>query len=199
MPNIRRFLCRELPWRVRTDRGFTVILPVVVQRGRSAIEASAPPVLPGLSAPACRNADPALFFPAYGVPLSEPQITAAKELCATCPVREECLAIAVRSDESDGIWGGTTPLERRRMRLQLARMEQGTELARAVVSGEEPDVLQALRPAVVHSLLRMGWNAERIGAALKMSSGQVQTARGMAARAQAFLAFMERHCPKGRT
>ncbi|MEV6579901.1 WhiB family transcriptional regulator [Streptomyces sp. NPDC051582] len=163
------------------------------------IEADAPAVLPGLSAPACRNADPALFFPAYGVPLSQVQITAAKELCTGCPVREECLAIAVRSDESDGIWGGTTPLERRRMRLQLARMRQGAELARAVVSGEEPQVLQALRPAVVHSLFRMGWNAERIGCALAMTSSQVDQARAMAARSQAFLALMERHYPKGWT
>ncbi|MFF4099132.1 WhiB family transcriptional regulator [Streptomyces sp. NPDC001903] len=170
----------------------------VVQRGRSAIEAGSPAVLPGLSAPACRNADPALFFPAYGVPLSEIQIRAAKELCAGCPVREECLAIAVRSDESDGIWGGTTPLERRRMRMQLARMEQGTELARAVVSGEEPQVVQALRPAVVDSLFRMGWNAERVAGALQLTSSEVQAARAMAARSQAFLAFMERHCPKGR-
>ncbi|MFE2479731.1 WhiB family transcriptional regulator [Streptomyces sp. NPDC001194] len=169
----------------------------VVQRGRSAIEASSPAVLPGLSAPACRNADPALFFPAYGVPLSDLQIRAAKELCAGCPVREECLAIAVRSDESDGIWGGTTPIERRRMRVQLARMEQGAELARAVVSGDEPQVLQGLRPAVVHNLFAMGWNAERIGHALQLASGEVQAARAMAARSLAFLAFMERHCPKG--
>lgn len=169
----------------------------VVRRGRSVIEADAPAVLPGLSAPACRDADPALFFPAYGVPLSHAQITAAKELCAGCPVREECLAMAVRSDEGDGIWGGTTPLERRRMRLQLARMRQGADLARAVVSGEEPQVLQAQRPAVVHSLFRMGWNAERIGCALAMTSSQVAQARAMAARAHAFLALMERHHPKG--
>ncbi|MFK0219445.1 WhiB family transcriptional regulator [Streptomyces vinaceus] len=166
------------------------------QSGRSVIEAGAPAVLPGLSAPACRNADPALFFPAYGLQLSHTQITAAKELCGSCPVREECLAMAVRSDESDGIWGGTTPLERRRMRLQLARMRQGAELARAVVSGEEPQLLPSLWPAVVHSLFRMGWNAERIAVALGMTSSQVQQARGMAARAQAFLALMERHYPK---
>ena len=38
----------------------------------------------------------------------------AKEVCATCPVRQDCLEMAVANDERYGIWGGMTDLERRR-------------------------------------------------------------------------------------
>jgi len=34
-------------------------------------------------------------------------------LCARCEIREECLAIAIRFNETRGIWGGTFPHERR--------------------------------------------------------------------------------------
>ena len=36
----------------------------------------------------------------------------AKAICARCPVQMECLEMAYRNDERDGIWGGLTPLER---------------------------------------------------------------------------------------
>lgn len=38
---------------------------------------------------------------------------AAVEACGWCPVRGECLAYAVAAEERDGIWGGSTPEERR--------------------------------------------------------------------------------------
>jgi WhiB family redox-sensing transcriptional regulator len=42
----------------------------------------------------------------------------AKRLCLRCPVRAECLTYAKQFPETRdyGIWGGTTPLERRQMR-----------------------------------------------------------------------------------
>ncbi|MFF4006555.1 WhiB family transcriptional regulator [Streptomyces sp. NPDC001717] len=169
----------------------------VVQHGRSEIERGVSAAAPELSAPACRNADPGLFFPAYGRQLRHSQVIAAKELCTGCPVQEECLAMAVHADESDGIWGGTTPVERRRMRSQLARMQCGAELARSVVREEDPRVPLAERPGVVHNLLRMGWNAERIRQTLKLTADQVEEARVAAARAQALHALMERHYPQG--
>lgn len=36
----------------------------------------------------------------------------AKALCATCPVRRECLEYANDNDEREGIWGGMTTTER---------------------------------------------------------------------------------------
>jgi WhiB family redox-sensing transcriptional regulator len=37
----------------------------------------------------------------------------AKDVCRQCPVRLECLVNAYENKEEFGIWGGTTPSERR--------------------------------------------------------------------------------------
>jgi WhiB family redox-sensing transcriptional regulator len=37
----------------------------------------------------------------------------AKEICAQCNVREDCLEFALRVREPHGIWGGLTEAERR--------------------------------------------------------------------------------------
>ncbi|MCK6212533.1 WhiB family transcriptional regulator [Georgenia sp. EYE_87] len=37
----------------------------------------------------------------------------ARQLCFTCPVRMECLADALSSNASFGVWGGLTERERR--------------------------------------------------------------------------------------
>ncbi|MGH3921846.1 MAG: WhiB family transcriptional regulator [Pseudonocardiaceae bacterium] len=61
---------------------------------------------------ACRDADPDLFFPEDGGAPSRARITAAKAVCARCPVTCECLAAAT-ADNAPGIWGGTTEAERK--------------------------------------------------------------------------------------
>jgi len=48
----------------------------------------------------CTRANPEIFFPPKGNPGTE-----AKQICASCPVREECLAYAIEADEEFGIWG----------------------------------------------------------------------------------------------
>ncbi|MEV4562451.1 WhiB family transcriptional regulator [Nonomuraea sp. NPDC049419] len=63
---------------------------------------------------ACRTSDPDLFFPLAPTP---PQEARAKAICAGCQVVEECRAYALDAGESEGIWGGLTPEERRRTRL----------------------------------------------------------------------------------
>lgn len=40
----------------------------------------------------------------------------AKQVCATCPVRTDCLEQALASGERYGIWGGLTDTERRPLR-----------------------------------------------------------------------------------
>lgn len=45
----------------------------------------------------------------------------AQEICASCPVREPCLEFALATNQSLGIWGGTTPNERRRLRREWIR------------------------------------------------------------------------------
>lgn len=37
----------------------------------------------------------------------------AKSVCATCPVRGECLDMALSNDEQYGVWGGLNSSERR--------------------------------------------------------------------------------------
>ena len=59
---------------------------------------------------ACRGLDPAVFYP-----VSEEDADEAKAVCANCPVREPCLEWALANREHDGVWGGATERERRRM------------------------------------------------------------------------------------
>ena len=40
----------------------------------------------------------------------------AREVCDTCPVKQECLDYALTHHERFGVWGGLTERERRRMR-----------------------------------------------------------------------------------
>lgn len=46
----------------------------------------------------------------------------AKAVCRACPVRDECLGFALRTGQQEGIWGGTTPYERRRLRRSMANV-----------------------------------------------------------------------------
>lgn len=46
---------------------------------------------------------------------------AAKQVCATCPVRSDCLAWALDAGEDFGIWGGLTAVERRPLRDRRRR------------------------------------------------------------------------------
>ena len=54
-----------------------------------------------------------LFFPDAGDPKAT--ITAAKVVCADCPVRLDCLEYALGFDTLPGIWGGKTQRERQRL------------------------------------------------------------------------------------
>lgn len=60
---------------------------------------------------ACRDADTAVFFPD-----SDDEAGPALAICATCPVREECLEFALLTRQEDGVWGGMTETDRRRVR-----------------------------------------------------------------------------------
>ena len=71
---------------------------------------------------ACRGKDARLFTD----PDSPDDVRQALATCATCSVREACLAAALRhSAEADvGIWGGTTEETRRRIRTGRLTVEQ---------------------------------------------------------------------------
>jgi WhiB family transcriptional regulator, redox-sensing transcriptional regulator len=67
-------------------------------------------------AAACRGVDPEVFYP-----ISDEEAGAAKAVCGRCPVRQPCLEFALSSRERDGVWGGATERERRRMLRQRRR------------------------------------------------------------------------------
>jgi len=58
---------------------------------------------------ACRHLDPHLFDPA---PTDHANIAKARRVCASCPVRLDCLALALLAPHVQGIWGGLTEAER---------------------------------------------------------------------------------------
>ncbi len=60
----------------------------------------------------CLSVDPGTFFP------DPPELAErAVRVCHGCPVAGPCLATALATAEPEGIWGGTTPHERRAMRV----------------------------------------------------------------------------------
>lgn len=49
------------------------------------------------------------------------RIRQAKEICRTCPVKQECGDHAIRTNEQFGIWGEMTERVRRRKRKEALR------------------------------------------------------------------------------
>ena len=47
-------------------------------------------------------------------PEKKARIADAKKVCAMCPVRTDCLNWAIEHDETEGVWGGMGPAERRK-------------------------------------------------------------------------------------
>lgn len=64
---------------------------------------------------ACKDEDPELFFPVSEFGPGERQTAQAKAVCGICPVREVCLGYALENGLDHGIFGGTTPDERRKL------------------------------------------------------------------------------------
>ena len=71
-------------------------------RQLQAVLASLAPLLPVCAA------DPET----WQAPASSPRTAEAIEWCQGCPARAECRAYAVAAGEREGVWGGTTPVDR---------------------------------------------------------------------------------------
>ena len=68
---------------------------------------------------ACRapGVDPEWFWPDRGRPDTA---EVARAICATCPVRAECLDdVLAQHSHTGGIWGGTNEKERRKLRQEM--------------------------------------------------------------------------------
>ena len=71
----------------------------------------------------CRSLDPAIFHPDEG---DDALAAEAKAICAPCPVRAACLDHALAARENEGIWGGLTARERRRLVRRHRRLAAPT-------------------------------------------------------------------------
>jgi len=65
---------------------------------------------------ACRGLDPDIFYPA-----TDEEAAVAKMVCTECAVQETCLEFALGGREKEGVWGGATERERRRILRQRRR------------------------------------------------------------------------------
>jgi WhiB family redox-sensing transcriptional regulator len=72
----------------------------------------------------CRTEDPRLFFHPEGErgPARRDRDAAAKAVCASCPVMQECRRHALTVREPYGVWGGLT--EDERTTIYLAQRDQ---------------------------------------------------------------------------
>lgn len=65
---------------------------------------------------ACRGLDPGIFYPD-----TDDEAVEAKEICTGCAVQATCLEYALSHREKEGVWGGATERERRRIIRQRRR------------------------------------------------------------------------------
>lgn len=64
--------------------------------------------------PPCTNTDPEIWFGDLEEGYDYSRM--AKELCKLCPARKPCAEYAIVAKEQHGIWGGTSPKSRQRIR-----------------------------------------------------------------------------------
>lgn len=95
------------------------------------------------TAAACRVFDPDLFFPVSPSGLAaQRQVATAKEVCAGCQVRAECLEFALRTGQAHGVWGGMSEPE-----LHLLRRHDARRVDRAAGDGSAARVPEDERSA----------------------------------------------------
>ncbi len=101
---------------------------------------------------ACRGLDSGQFFHPDGErgPSRVRREAKAKNLCAECPVREECAAHALTVREPYGVWGGFTEAER--LRLHAVGWEDAADLRRTRVD---------VRRLEARLRLRLAWAPDR--------------------------------------
>ena len=83
-------------------------------------------IVPNIEQAACATADPELFFvegdydnnsPLPGVTRANyKQYKEAVSYCHQCPITLECLLTSLKDKADYGIWGGSTPAMRKRMK-----------------------------------------------------------------------------------
>ncbi len=119
----------------------------------------------------CAQTDPELFFPEKGGSTRQ-----AKQVCAACPVRAQCLEYALAHDECFGVWGGLSAWERRPLRrggadlggAQLGELVDEVTVTRLMAGEQVAGATRAEAAAAAVLLHRSGqggpkWIARRLG------------------------------------
>lgn len=75
---------------------------------------------------ACLSESPELFFPIGTTGPAIGQLQQAKQVCASCVVRDPCLTWALDTGVDHGVWGGLDEMERRSLKRRAARMRMRT-------------------------------------------------------------------------
>lgn len=64
----------------------------------------------------CTTYSTDIFYPEE---YEEANVAQAKTICNDCWIKDKCLAYALSTNEKEGVWGGTTPIERKRIRRRV--------------------------------------------------------------------------------
>jgi hypothetical protein len=95
-----------------------------------------------------------IFFPERGG-----KANAARKLCKNCPVAAECLQYALKDQDAFevGVWGGTTPKERRKLQRVTGARRRPIKQERR----KPPKLCHCGARAVAHNLCRLHYERER--------------------------------------
>ena len=100
----------------------------------------------------CRGADIHLFYPNLQTLRGVGAIAIQKQaihICGGCQVKEPCLEYAVKN-EAEGIWGGTTEVEREAIRIKR-------KISLPLDRPRPDTVKRALRTGSIRKLLKEGY------------------------------------------
>lgn len=125
----------------------------------------------------CAQTDPEVFYPEKGQTSDT-----AKAVCRVCPVREQCLAYAVVTDDRHGVWGGMTRKERDRLTV-LAVPGMPEVVVKLGKRADGPRT--AALDAKVAALTAAGKSAAEIGQEVGRSARNVVRARNRRKAAEA--------------
>jgi WhiB family redox-sensing transcriptional regulator len=90
---------------------------------------------------ACRDTDPALFFPTGTTGAAVEQLRSAKAVCRQCDVRSACLEFALAANQEAGVWGGTSEQERLGLRQAwLSRRPKPRDPAPVIPPTQHPRI-----------------------------------------------------------
>lgn len=66
----------------------------------------------------CISYNTDIFFPEE---YNDSDVAQAKSICNSCWIKDKCLSFALNTNEKEGVWGGTTPIERRRIKRRVKK------------------------------------------------------------------------------